>query len=78
MALEGDGGRGQEQGGEKIQTWDGTDVFVCFGGIKCSVWLLISSGGCEGGSESCEEQLEEVKRLYADKEYSKAIQVQRW
>ena len=50
--------------------------FCLFGGIKCSVWLLISSGGCEGSSDSCEEQLEEVKRLYADKEYSKAIQVQ--
>ena len=79
MALEGDGGRGQEQGGEKIQTMaNGMGAFVCFGGIKCSVWLLISSGGCEGSSDSCEEQLEEVKRLYADKEYSKAIQVQRW
>ena len=76
MALEGNGGRGQEQGGEKIQTWDGTDVFVCFEGIKCSIWLLISSGGYEGSSSSCEDKLEEVKRLYADKEYSKAIQVQ--
>ena len=76
MALEGDGGRGQEQGGEKKQNngpWDG--CFCLFGGIKCSVWLLISSGGCKGSSESCEDQLEEVKRLYADKEYSKAIQV---
>ena len=54
--------------------WDG--CFSLFGGVTCSVLLLISSGGCEGSSDSCEEQLEEVKRLYADKEYSKAIQVQ--
>ena len=54
--------------------WDG--CFCFFEGIKCSIWLLISSGGCEGSSSSCEDKLEEVKRLYADKEYSKAIQVQ--
>ena len=32
MALEGDGGRGQEQGGEKKQTMaNGMGALVCFG-----------------------------------------------
>ena len=35
----------------------------------------IFAGCCEVTSESSEEELEEVRKLYIDKEYTRAIQV---
>ena len=41
--------------------------------------IWISAGCCEATSDTSEEELvEEVRKLYTDKEYTQAIQVPEW